>query len=201
MRCFVAVELPETIRESLAELSRRVRQSRVRASWVSPENLHITLRFLGEISEKDAVNLVGLLELLCGEFPCFRLSARGVGAFPNMRAPSVLWAGVQPSDGDIARLQEKTEEAAQRLGCKKEKNRFHPHVTFARIKDPRGAAGITHFLEDERNWCAGEFNVCGITLFRSELTPRGPLYTKLHTVSLRPDSISTVDKGVLGVNC
>jgi len=200
MRCFVAVELPETIRESLAELSRRVRQSRVRASWVSPENMHITLRFLGEISEKDVADLVGLLELLCEEFPSFRLTACGVGAFPSMRAPSVLWAGVQPSDGDIAQLQEKTEEAAQRLGCKKEKNRFHPHVTFARIRDPRDAAGLTRFLENERNWCAGEFDVSRITVFRSELTPRGPVYTKLHTVSLRPDSISSGYKGVSGVN-
>lgn len=178
MRCFIAIELPESVRTGLGELSARLRRSGVRASWVRPENMHVTLRFLGEISEECVEEVVRLLQNSYANASPFQLTLRGTGAFPNVKTPHVIWAGISPNDA-ILEVQRVAEDVGQRVGCGREKNRFHPHVTLARIKDPRSASGLQRYLAAEKDWEGGEVGVEQVAVFKSELTPAGPIYTRL----------------------
>lgn len=177
MRTFIAIEVPEGVRRSLATLVERLRSSEARLTWVKPEAMHLTLRFLGEIDGDRVERLRALLSEGYADAAAFDLAVRGLGAFPNPRRPSVLWAGVEPVDGPLARVREIAERAAQAIGLAAENRAFHPHLTLARVKDPAEADRVRPFWERERDFEAGTFTAGGVTLFSSRLTPRGPVYT------------------------
>lgn len=179
MRTFIAIDLPEPVRDSLLALSERLRTSRVRASWLKPEAMHLTLRFLGEVSEEDAARFgVDVAERVRGFAP-IPLSVSGVGAFPNSRAPSVVWAGVSPDEGPLADVQRITEEAAQAIGLKPERRAFHPHLTLARIREPQQARPLMALLAHERDFSGGSFDANRLVLYKSRLTPQGAIYTAI----------------------
>ena len=179
MRCFLAIELPAAVTQRLAQLSAHLRQCPVRASWVRADHMHLTLRFLGDIDEgaRDAVS-ADLGANLSSVGP-IGLHVQGVGAFPNARRPSVVWAGIGPLTGPLETAHSRCETACQRAGLPAEPKPFHPHVTLARVKDQRPSAELTHAIERERAFTAGEFSARGVSLFSSELTPRGPVYPRI----------------------
>ncbi|MBI4559165.1 MAG: RNA 2',3'-cyclic phosphodiesterase [Candidatus Hydrogenedentes bacterium] len=179
MRTFIAIELPETVKVALCELSERLRHVPVRASWAKPEAMHLTLRFLGDL---ESGKLAPLFENLAAEYSGtrpFELKVRSTGAFPNLRHPSVLWVGVEPPDGPLATVQNVAEQAARAIGLSAEKNRFHPHVTIARIKDEAGSNRLVSLLLKEKEFEGGAFPVNGVSLFSSQLTPHGPIHQRL----------------------
>jgi len=199
MRSFVAVELPEPILEAVGQLSGRLRASGARATWVKPENMHLTLRFLGEVDEDNINRLKAILSDSYRGMSPFTLSVRGVGAFPNMRRPSVVWVGAVEAR-EAARSQVElgnervlgneraqaietaylaAESAARAIGLAPEEKAFHPHLTLARIRDAREAPPLVACLERERDFCAGDFTVHSVSLFSSRLTPHGPIYQRL----------------------
>ena len=176
MRTFIAIELPETVIASLGALGNRLRGAGVRVSWVKPESMHLTLRFLGEI---DAEHVDRLRAILCDAYKGivpFMLSVRGAGAFPNMQRPSVIWVGVEPLDGGLATVQMAAESAARAIGSPPEDKPFHSHLTLARIKDSRSAGPLMACFEQERDFKAGDFTVRSVSLFSSQLTRHGPIY-------------------------
>lgn len=179
MRCFLAIELPHEVIHRLSQLSTRLRCCPVRASWVRPEHMHLTLRFLGEIVDAQAECITNTLQNALLATRPFTLLAQAVGAFPNLRRPSIVWAGVGPLTGPLETVQAHCERAAQSAGVAPESKPFHPHITVARIKDHRPPVDLTQAIERERTFAAGEFTVRGVSLFRSDLTPRGPSYTRL----------------------
>ena len=198
MRSFVAVELPEPILEAVGQLSGRLRASGARATWVKPENMHLTLRFLGEVDEENINRLKAILSDSYRGMSPFTLSVRGVGAFPNMRRPSVVWVGAvvarearsQVELGNERALGNEgaeaietaylaAESAARAIGLAPEEKAFHPHLTLARIRDAREAPPLVACLERERDFCAGDFTVHSVSLFSSRLTPHGPIYQRL----------------------
>ncbi|MCP4640452.1 MAG: RNA 2',3'-cyclic phosphodiesterase [bacterium] len=185
MRSFVAVELPEAIRAELAALVRRLRDSGARASWVKPDRMHLTLRFLGDVTD-DQLAAMGerLTQSLAGVSP-FDLRVGGVGAFPNPRRPSVIWAGIQPMDGPLAEVQAACEDAARAIGLKGEKRPFRPHLTLARVRDHRDAGNLAPLLLREHTYDGGSFSVNGVSLFTSTLTPHGPIYDRVREISFR----------------
>ena len=180
MRAFLAVELPDPIRDGIAALTDRLRPAGLPAKWVRPQNLHLTLRFLGEVSDEQARKLTGLLEAQCTKEEPFQLSASGLGAFPNLRKPSILWVGVHPLEGPLARIQQMAEEAAGAIGLPAEKKAFHPHVTIARIRNPRPIREPLLLFSAEAETLVGAFSVPSMALFSSELTPHGPIYRTEH---------------------
>jgi 2'-5' RNA ligase len=176
---FVAIEVPEAVRQAVWALSNRLHKSGVRASWVKPEAMHLTLRFLGEVSAEDAERLGQFLAESYQDNSSFTLFVRGTGAFPNIRHPSVVWAGLEPLEGALAHVQQVAEDAAQRLGLAPERKRFHPHLTLARIRDAREAQALTPYLAREKDFELEAFAATGVTLFLSQLTPSGPIYSRL----------------------
>ncbi len=179
MRCFLAIELPSEVIRHLSQLSANLRHCAVKASWVRPEHMHLTLRFLGDITDDQAEGITKFLhQSLEGARP-FPLLTQAVGAFPNVRRPSVMWAGVGPLTGPLETVQAHCEHAAQHAGLAPDPKPFHPHITLARIKDHRPPVDLTQAIERERTFTAGEFTVRGVSLFSSELTPRGPNHARL----------------------
>lgn len=185
MRAFIAIEVPESIRAQLGEIIARLRKTRVKASWVQPDRMHLTLRFLGEISSEHVETLSNTMTQACHEVEAFTLTCALLGAFPNLRRPAVVWAGVGPLDPDLARIQAATEAGALACGLPAESKRFHPHVTLARIRDPRNASTLVNAIESSTGFHAGAFEVSHVSLFSSELTPRGPIYTRIRDFPLR----------------
>jgi 2'-5' RNA ligase len=187
MRAFIAIELPESIRTQLGELNSRLRSTRVKASWVQPDRMHLTLRFLGDITDEQAETLSSLITQACSDVPGFTLTCGGLGAFPNLRRPSVVWAGIGPLEPDLVRVQAASESAARSCGLSAETKPFHPHVTLARIKDPRNAAALVDAIHATSAFDAGAFDVSHVSLFSSELTPRGAIYTRIREFPMKRD--------------
>ncbi len=169
IRLFVTLEIPEGLALRLSGLRGQVPGAR----WVPPENMHLTLRFAGEVDEGRAGDLDAELARV-GAQP-FDVSLSGVGHFASRDRVRALWAGVEHSDA-LERLQAKIEGACVRAGLAPEGRRFHPHVTLARCRDTR-TGRIEGFIAEHAAFAAPPFAVERFVLFSSQLGRSGPLYT------------------------
>ncbi len=192
MRAFVAVELPEATRFRLQEEIIRLRKAGGRVSWVRPEHMHLTLRFLGDITEDQKTAIAQTLLGVCADAVPMRLAVEGIGAFPNLRRPAVVWAGIRLVEGDLAGLQSKIEQTARKIGLVPDNKPFHPHVTLARIRDLSLAGGLAEAMRDRAGGdtpaFGDEFEAAAVALFRSDLKPGGPEHTRLEEFSLSCNS-------------
>jgi 2'-5' RNA ligase len=173
MRLFFCVELPDAVRATLARSARPL-QTRIRGgTWVSEENLHITLRFLGEVGEDLLPPLRDLGQTVTSGLDAFDLPLDRLGAFPSPTRARVLWVGATANSAPFATLAQRIEEEVQALGFPPERKPVHPHVTLARLRIPQDLASLIGgtTLPDLRT------RVDGLTLMQSELRPHGPLYT------------------------
>jgi len=177
IRLFVAIELPEAVRRRMAMMECGVREAR----WVDIENLHLTLRFIGETPEDRAEEIAGALDSVRGD--AFELALTGVGHFESRKLVRVLWAGVEPHPALMA-LQERIETALMRAGCAPEGRRFTPHVTLARLKFVKPAQ-VQRWLEANAPFRAGPVPVSHFTLFQSQLGHGGAHYRVLGEYGLR----------------
>ncbi len=181
MRAFIAIEIPEDARNAVAAFGDRLHKRGLRASWVKPDRMHLTLRFLGDVAETPLSALRRTLGEAYRDANATTLSVRGVGAFPSLRRPAVIWAGVQRLAGDLAALQQASEAGARTIGLPPEHQTFHPHVTIARIRDRHAAAEAAALLApcmepNQEPEFGQEFKAAKVVLFSSVLTPRGPIY-------------------------
>lgn len=167
-RLFIALDLPDAAKERLAGISYGLPG----AAWISPEDMHLTVRFIGEVDElqfrtiRDALD--GLRE------PSFYLNLRGVGHFPKRGDPTTLWAGV-PENDSLIRLRNRIESLLVRRGIEPEARKFHPHVTLAKIRDPR-APWIGQYMIENSLFAMHEIPVQGFSLYSSVLTPGGAIH-------------------------
>jgi 2'-5' RNA ligase len=167
MRLFVALALPDTVAESLAALQSGVPGAR----WQTREQMHMTLRFIGEVDGRDANTVDDALSLI--EAPRFTITLKGVGEFGG-KTPHALWAGVRDKE-PVMFLQRKIETALQRAGFPAEQRKFQPHVTLARLKGaPKGR--VMDFLTDHALYASEAFKVDGFILYSSLLTTDGSIY-------------------------
>lgn len=173
LRLFVGLGLPETHRDALSMLERGIPGAR----WVEADNYHVTLRFVGEVSESDADDVHTALSAL--SFDAFAMSLVGVGHFGKLRKARSLWVGIEPVD-PVRHLQAKIESAIVRAGFPREERRFRPHVTLARIKGETGHH-LANFLSEHGDFRTPAFDVSSFHLFRSQLTRSGPVYETLWT--------------------
>jgi 2'-5' RNA ligase len=168
LRLFIAISLPESIRQRLSLLSAGVPG----AKWSKVENLHLTLRFIGDVDGRtygDIVDSLGHVSV-----PKFALQIEGVGQFGEGRRVDTLWAGVKPCDR-LNRLQGKIETALQRLGLEPERRKFHPHVTLARLKGAPESR-VAQFLADNGGLLSPPFPVENYVLFSSFLAHTGAIH-------------------------
>jgi len=188
LRCFVAVDVDEHVRGQIAELSGKLRTPGIKASWVRPENLHLTLRFLGDITDEQRVAFAARLRSGLQHAEALTLQVSGVGAFPNVRRPSVVWAGLREAAGSLEPIVNAAEDAAQAIGLKKETRPFKAHITLARVRQTKDLQPLSGKLMHHAEFRGDEFAVPHVSLLMSELTPQGAVYTTLEEYPLCPRS-------------
>lgn len=175
---FCAVELPERLREQVAGRAERLRRSfpRVRASWVRPESLHLTLKFVGEVGPARVEDLSDAAGRAAAGGGAFELTVEGAGTFPPHGPPRVLWLGVRDASGGLARLQSRLEGECAAAGFAREPRAFSPHLTLARVREPRDARDLAA-AHRETPFDPQTFAVNELIVMRSELRPGGSHYT------------------------
>jgi 2'-5' RNA ligase len=175
MRVFLAIDVPEAIREQLANIQDELRPSAPSARWVAPDAIHITLKFIGEISEKRRDDIdEALADLAWKSMP---VTVRGIGFFPGMRSPRVLWAGVECTT--MAGLAEEVDSRLVHAGFDSEKRAFRGHLTLARTKGSRLENTLVTAAAPHEQKEFGSFQADRINLYQSTLKAGGSVYTKL----------------------
>jgi len=183
VRVFVAVVLGDTVRAALAEAIRLLRKTHPRVKWVAPENIHLTLAFLGEVPVERVEEIGSALEGVAAVSGAFSCAVKGVGWFGSPRSPRVVWAGI-PEDPALMRLQADVAGALRQLGFTPEDRPFHPHLTMGRVKFSQDAIGLTEILREKRDTDFGAMPVERVLVMRSELRPQGPVYSVLREAVL-----------------
>jgi 2'-5' RNA ligase len=186
VRSFVAVPLPEGVRMRLAAVADELRPRASGLAWVRPENLHLTLRFLGELDPGALARAREAVATAATAVARFTVEVGGLGGFPPGCPPRVVWAGVLAGSEELRGLYAALEAQLVARGIPAEGRAFHPHVTLARARDRRGGARLEGLLEGGPRF--GAVPVAGLYLMRSELSPRGPTYSVLATTPLRDPS-------------
>ncbi len=185
IRTFLALDPPEVILREVAILQEHLRRrlpGDIR--WVRPEGIHLTLKFFGDVFGKEIAGISEVVREQAAKAAPFSLSVGGIGVFPDPRRPRVLWMGMQ---GDVERLsafQGDLERALKAIGFPGEERTFRPHLTLGRFRSPVGLSGLAGVLEKGGEYAAGRFVASGLCLFRSELTPRGTIYTRIEQFPL-----------------
>ncbi len=183
LRCFLAVPVPEEVKEALKELQELLKETGAKVRWVRPEGIHLTLKFFGNIPEEKLPVLVRAAEKAKKETPPFELTLEGLGFFPFQGTPRVIWVGLEGQTEPLLRLQEKLEKAFKKAGFPREKRAFHPHLTLGRVKDPQGAGALRKKAETLKVPPLS-FEVDRLVFYQSVLHREGALYTPLKEVFL-----------------
>lgn len=176
MRLFIAIELPEEIKVELI----RLRTGIPRARWVPVEQIHLTLAFLGETDEETARKLAAGLARIKAD--PFRLLPRGIGCFPNLQRPRVVWTGLKP-EPNLLRLAAAVHESVLAAGIALDERPFSPHLTVARLTPPCSVE-LSAFLDKHAGLALKPFDVREFTLFQSLLTRQGAMHIPLRSFPL-----------------
>lgn len=180
IRSFIAVDVDESLRARFKTVQEDLKTAGGSLKLVEAENLHLTLKFLGEIPRPRVEAVAETLGKL--RFTSFKIKFEGVGCFPTPRNPRVVWVGVSEGAERLRELAAMVEEALRKIGFQPDPKGFTPHLTIARVKSPRDRASIAAMVQKLSNISIGEMLVDRVRLKKSTLTPRGPIYSNLYEV-------------------
>ncbi len=174
-RIFVAVDISEAAKELVGKHQEELKKGfpTVRVGWEKREKLHLTLKFLGEIDDERLAELEVIVKKTAQKFSKFKLFLRNNGVFPNKKRAKILWFGIDDKKGSLTEIKENLEAELEKLGFAKEKRRFKPHLTIARLREPSKDLVSKH-LENKIEPVG--FEVSGIVIYESELRPTGSVY-------------------------
>jgi 2'-5' RNA ligase len=184
MRTFIAIKIPKEIKDKLTKLENDLRNGVLREAfikWVKPGNIHLTLKFIGEVDERKLEDIKIGLKKVVREFSPFQVSFSEVGGFPNLRRPRVIWVGVKEGKQTVVSLATKIEDELARYGIEKEKREKSPHITIGRVKRP---VVLDSNVVEGLSFEGEPFKVAEIFLIKSQLTPEGPIYTDITSYRL-----------------
>jgi len=185
IRAFIAVEIEAPVRAALGEMQTRLKEAGVKVSWVAPENMHLTLAFLGNIPIEGVSKLGILLDRVAQNHGPFILNVEGLGFFGSRKSPRVIWVGMNDSSGTLTSLQRDIVEAVSALGYVMEKRVFKPHLTLGRVRSSQKVDSLTLALRSAKNVRFGSAGIERLLLMRSQLAPHGVRYTILHESALK----------------
>jgi 2'-5' RNA ligase len=184
MRTFIAIELPQEIRDYLKKIQENLKESGADVKWVAPQNIHLTLKFLGELDQQKLKEISHILEDVAKEKKSFSLELAGVGAFPDTNYPRVIWVGLAAGNEETKEIAELLEEKIACLGIAKEDRPFSAHLTLGRIRSGLNRIKLVQALNAWTQSETSQFRAQKITLFKSTLTPKGPVYEILTEANL-----------------
>jgi len=183
-RIFIAVELDSTLHQAVIELQHQLEAAGARVHWNKPGQLHFTVRFIGEITPAQVALVKVATREAVSEIAPFTITLRRLGAFPSFQRPQVVWVGVEDGAAELQALAAKLETQLAHHRFPPEERPFRPHLTLARIRDERQWGDVVRALTQFRDAAVGSQQVQAVTVMESELTPRGPVYTRVEEVSL-----------------
>jgi 2'-5' RNA ligase len=184
IRTFIALELPPAVISLLAKVQEDLKSTRLRAKWVRPENIHLTLKFLGNIDPGDIDKIGGAMLEAVDDFAGIDLVARGVGVFPGIKRPRVIWVGLGGQIQSLFTMQRMLEDKLADLGFNKEKKPFKGHLTLGRFRQTVKSNMIRQIMREYANRYSEEFTARRILLFKSDLKPTGAVYSQLQQAVL-----------------
>jgi 2'-5' RNA ligase len=185
MRVFIAVNPTEEELGRLGEASRPLREAGFAVRWLPPENVHLTLKFLGEVSEERVPQVTAAVAEAVAGVRAFEMTVSGFGAFPSVKRPGVVWAGIEASEA-LQSVYERVEAALEPLGFPRESRPFRPHLTIGRGRKrskPAEFRGLADALA-ERSDYRDTFRVRAVETMRSRLMPKGAIYEALDSAGL-----------------
>jgi 2'-5' RNA ligase len=186
IRSFIAIEVPRELKSKLEGVQRELRQTEADVKWVRPEAIHLTLKFLGSIRQEDVEKISRAVAPVVTLWEPFEVGIRGMGCFPNLRNPRVVWVGIDRGKESLSSLHQKIEKKLAELSFPPEDRSFSPHLTLGRVRSPRERAGLSQAIEKTRGVEIGIFRAREVILFRSELHPSGAVYTRLNQFPMAP---------------
>lgn len=189
-RTFIAIELSEELRDGLDLLQDRLRAQTPRGSvrWVRPEGIHLTLKFLGDTPVEQVEDVKVALAEAAADVGPFRVTARGLGCFPNARRPRVVWVGLEEPTGALQRLRDAVETHVAPLGFPTERRKFSPHLTLGRVQRRASSSEVREIGERvaaSSTGLVGEMEVRAVSYIKSDLRPSGAVYTTLLETGLK----------------
>jgi len=188
MRCFIAIDISEDIREGLGrlqdELRRKATVHKGDVKWVGPDVMHLTLKFLGEIKVEQSVDVCKAAEQVAGRHRRFELEVQEVGHFGGAGA-RVLWVGVGQNCEPLMKLHEDLEQQLEIAGWPREGREFSAHLTLCRVRNAKAGTTLVQTIQPYKNFNLGSMPVDSLCVYQSELTPQGPIYTPLGNYKLQ----------------
>jgi RNA 2',3'-cyclic 3'-phosphodiesterase len=182
IRSFIAIELPEGLRKELGQLQAKLKTGGDFVKWVSPDSIHLTLKFLGDIAEDKVPEITGGIREAAAGISPFTLNMEGIGVFPNLKRIQVVWVGLTGDLGKLLDLQKKIEENMFLLGYPEEEREFTPHLTLGRVRYQPPPADQQKFAQAVSGTVfrsQNKIEVKAVNLMKSRLTPQGAIYTEL----------------------
>jgi 2'-5' RNA ligase len=188
MRCFIAIDIDEAIRKALARLQDELRGKadikKSDAKWVDPENIHLTLKFLGEIKDEQVVDICNIAKDVASRHESFELNIESVGHFGGKSA-RVLWVGTGQNIDKLLKLQQDLEQQLDLAGWPKETRKFSGHLTLCRIRNARAGVKLAQLAQQYKDFKLGTMPADSVSVYQSQLMPQGPVYTVLGKCELK----------------
>lgn len=188
LRAFIAIEIENTeTLNNIIKWKKQLETLGIDAKFVEDENIHLTIRFLGEISTASLEQIKELLDNVSKMFKPFEIKVAGFGAFPNVYRPRVLWVGIVEGFETLANIRKYIDSEIVRRGLKdvhKDQHEFSPHITIARLKSYRGVEKLQKYFDEYKDYVFGSSTITQIKIKRSILTPRGPIYSDIYVARL-----------------
>ncbi len=184
MRLFIAVPVSDELKEKILGIQNRIKLTGIDAKLVEAENLHFTIKFLGETPEEKIQEIKNAIEKACANFSPFDIGIAGIGAFPNRNYARVVWVSAREGLQDFENLIKAVDENVSKLSFQKE-NGYAPHLTIARIRSGRNAPKLQKMLEELEKPAIGKMRVEEVKLMKSTLTKNGPIYEEVCSVKLK----------------
>ena len=184
IRTFIAIELPDHIIESFIEIQNSLKSQRFKIRWSKPENIHLTLKFLGNIQHDDVEKIINVMNESFIRFTPISIAAKGTGAFPGLARPRIVWVGIGDGKKELACLQDTLSENLEKIGFPKDDRPFKGHLTIGRVKSRPDPEKFIRTMQEFRNFKSESFIADKIIFFKSDLKSTGPVYTRLASVPL-----------------
>jgi RNA 2',3'-cyclic 3'-phosphodiesterase len=182
-RCFIAIGISDSIKKEIGKLLDIMQKHDADIKWVEPENIHLTLKFLGSTPDTLLPEVRESLSNILSSYKPFYIKIYGTGIFPNRKYPRVIWTGINDSD-ILDKMKGDVEQAMALLGFQKEDKKFNPHLTLGRVRSSKGVMNIVSELDNYKNMEFGNLHVDRIKLMKSDLKPKGAVYTCLNDIPL-----------------
>jgi len=188
MRVFIAIDIDEVIKQDLAnlqsELDGKVDIRKGDVKWVNPNNMHLTLKFLGETKDAQVVEVCNITGDIASRHEKFDIDVEAVGCFGG-RSARVLWVGAGHDCSELLELQQDLEQQLAEAGWAKESRKFSAHLTLCRIRNSKAGFKLAQLTEEYKDFKLGTISADAVSVYQSELTPKGPIYTVLGKYELQ----------------